>query len=68
LPASPFHDELVAHAVVIDGHEDVLGMLGDAGIMRRATDAVAEPFGSSGITKVAGPSLTRPSVSARRPS
>lgn len=54
MPASPFHDELVAQAVVIDGHADVLGMLGDAGIMRRATDALAEPFGSSGITKVAG--------------
>lgn len=44
----------MARAVVIDGHADVLGLLTDAGIMRRATEALAEPFASSGVTKVAG--------------
>ena len=51
--ASPFHDELVARATLIDGHADVLGMLVDAGVLRRAAAALAEPFASDGIAKVA---------------
>jgi adenine phosphoribosyltransferase len=52
--ASPFHDELVARATLIDGHADVLGMLVDAGVLRRAAAALAEPFASDGVAKVAG--------------
>jgi adenine phosphoribosyltransferase len=50
---SPFHDELVERARVIDGHADVLGMLTDRGVLRRAAAALAEPFADSGIDKVA---------------
>jgi adenine phosphoribosyltransferase len=51
---SPFHDELVARARVIDGHADVLGMLADAGVLRRAGAALAAPFSGDRIAKVAG--------------
>jgi adenine phosphoribosyltransferase len=51
---SPFHDELVARAHVIDGHADVLGMLVDAGVLRRAGAALAAPFAGDRIAKVAG--------------
>lgn len=50
---SPFHDELVARARVIDGHADVLGMLTDRGVLRRAAAALAEPFASVKIDKIA---------------
>lgn len=50
---SPFHEELVARARVIDGHADVLGMLADRGVLRRAASALARPFASSRIDKVA---------------
>ncbi len=51
--ASPFHDELVARARVIDGHADVLGMFADAGVLRRAASALAASFASERIAKVA---------------
>lgn len=50
---SPFHDELVARARVIDGHADVLGMLADRGVLSRAAAALAEPFAGAAIDKVA---------------
>jgi adenine phosphoribosyltransferase len=51
---SPFHDELVARATVIDGHADVLGMFVNVGVLRRAAAALAAPFAADGIAKVAG--------------
>jgi adenine phosphoribosyltransferase len=51
---SPFHDELVGRATLIDGHADVLGMFVDPGVLRRAAAALAEPFASDRIGKVAG--------------
>jgi adenine phosphoribosyltransferase len=50
---SPFHDELVERARVIDGHADVLGMLVGRGVLRRAAAALAGPFASDAIDKVA---------------
>jgi adenine/guanine phosphoribosyltransferase-like PRPP-binding protein len=52
--SSPFHDELVERAVVIDGHADLLGMLADGGVLRRAVSALAAPLADVGPTKVAG--------------
>jgi adenine phosphoribosyltransferase len=52
--ASPFHDELVARARLIDGHADVLGLFADAGVLRRAGVALAAPFAGDRIAKVAG--------------
>lgn len=51
---SPFHDELVARATVIDGHADVLGMFTEPGVLQRAAAALASPFASDRIAKVAG--------------
>jgi adenine phosphoribosyltransferase len=51
---SPFHDELVERAVVIDGHADLLGMLADDGVLRRAVSALAAPLGDVAPTKIAG--------------
>jgi adenine phosphoribosyltransferase len=51
---SPFHDELVGRATVIDGHADVLGMFVESGVLARAGAALAAPFASGRITKVAG--------------
>lgn len=39
---------------MIDGHADVLGMLVDAGVLHRAAAALAAPFRSAAVTKVAG--------------
>lgn len=39
---------------MVDGHADVLGMLTDPGVLRRAAAALAAPFTSTGVTKVAG--------------
>jgi adenine phosphoribosyltransferase len=51
---SPFHDELVGRATVIDGHADVLGMFVEPGVLHRAAAALALPFATARITKVAG--------------
>ena len=50
----PFHDELVSRTRVIDGHADVLGLLADAGVLRRAAEALADPFRDADVAKVAG--------------
>lgn len=39
---------------MIDGHADVLGILAEADLLKRAVDALAAPFRSTGVTKVAG--------------
>src|SRR5215831_14759224 len=38
----------------IDGHADVLGLLADSAFLRRTGEALAAPFESMGVTKVAG--------------
>lgn len=47
-------DELRRNLRYFDGHSDTLGLLADAGFLRRASEALAEPFRSAGIAKVAG--------------
>ena len=49
-----FAEELLARFRWIDGHADVLGLLADGEFLRRAVDALAEPFGDARVTKVAG--------------
>jgi adenine phosphoribosyltransferase len=39
---------------VIDGHADVLGAVADAGVLARAAAALAAPFATKRVTKVAG--------------
>ena len=51
---SPFHDELVERARVIDGHADLLGMVSVPGVLGRAAAALAQPFATAGVDKVAG--------------
>jgi adenine phosphoribosyltransferase len=38
----------------IDGHADVLGLLADGDFLRDASEALAAPFRTAGVTKVAG--------------
>ena len=49
-----FHDDLVAKLQYFDGHSDTLGLFADGGFLRRAAVAVADPFRTAGVTKVAG--------------
>jgi len=51
---SAFHDELVAKLRYFDGHSDTLGLFADGGLLRRAAVAVADPFRTAAVTKVAG--------------
>jgi adenine phosphoribosyltransferase len=48
------HDELLARFRYFDGHSDTLGLLADGGFLRRATVALADPFGNAQVRKVAG--------------
>jgi adenine phosphoribosyltransferase len=49
-----FHDELVARLQYFEGHSDTLGLFADAGFLRRAAAAVADPFRGAAVQKVAG--------------
>ena len=51
---SGFAEELLMRFRWIGGHADVLGLLSDAGFLARSVAALAEPFESTGVTKVAG--------------
>lgn len=51
---NPFADELLARFRWVDGHADVLGLLSDGQFLRRAVDALIEPFHNAGVMKVAG--------------
>ncbi|MHB8470457.1 MAG: phosphoribosyltransferase family protein [Gaiellaceae bacterium] len=48
-----FRADLLARFRWIDGHADVLGLFGDARLLSRAGDALAAPFASAGVTKIA---------------
>ena len=49
-----FHDELVAHLQYFDGHSDTLGLFAKPGFLQRAAQALADPFRSAQVQKVAG--------------
>jgi adenine phosphoribosyltransferase len=49
-----FHDELVAGLQYFDGHSDTLGLFADGRFLARAGAAMADPFRSAGVQKVAG--------------
>jgi adenine phosphoribosyltransferase len=49
-----FHDELVAGLQYFDGHSDTLGLFADGRFLARAGAAMADPFRSAGVKKVAG--------------
>jgi adenine phosphoribosyltransferase len=49
-----FHDELVAELEYFEGHSDTLGLFANAGFLRRAAAAVAEPFRAADVQKVVG--------------
>ena len=49
-----FRQEFLARFTWVGGHADVLGLLADPAFLGAASDALAEPFRGSGITKVAG--------------
>ena len=49
-----FAEELLSRFRWIGGHADVLWLLSDAGFLDRSVAALAEPFESEGVTKVAG--------------
>lgn len=49
-----FAQELLARFRWVDGHADVLGLMADGGFLRRAVEALATPFESKGVTRVAG--------------
>ena len=49
----PFKDHFLARFRWIDGHADVLGLLADGELLAGAVRALAEPFESERITKVA---------------
>ena len=51
---SGFAEELLTRFRWIGGHADVLGLLSDVGFLARSVAALAEPFESTGVTKVAG--------------
>ena len=48
------HHALVARLQYFDGHSDTLGLFADAGFLVRAAAAVADPFRSALVQKVAG--------------
>jgi adenine phosphoribosyltransferase len=48
------HDELVASLRYFDGHSDTLGLFAQPGFLARAAAAVADPFRSAHVRKVAG--------------
>ncbi len=50
---SDFRAAFLARFRWVGGHADVLGMLGDAGLLAGAGAALAEPFAGTGFTKVA---------------
>ena len=47
-------DEVAANLRYFDGHSDTLGLFADAGFLGRVGAALAEPFRSAGVAKVAG--------------
>jgi adenine phosphoribosyltransferase len=49
-----FAEELLERFRWIDGHADILGLFADAGVLARAAEALAAPYGDAGVTKVAG--------------
>jgi adenine phosphoribosyltransferase len=49
----PFQDDFLARFRWIDGHADILGLLADGEFLSGAVRALAEPFESERITKVA---------------
>jgi adenine phosphoribosyltransferase len=49
-----FHDELVSRLRHFEGHFDTLGLFADGDFLRRAGAAVAGPFRSARVQKVAG--------------
>lgn len=49
----PFKDDFLARFRWIDGHADMLGLLADGGLLAGAVKALAEPFESERVTKVA---------------
>ena len=48
------HDELVSKLQYFDGHSDTLGLFADGAFLRRAAIALADPFRTDAIGKVAG--------------
>jgi len=49
-----FHDALVARLQYFDGHSDPLGLFVDPSFLRHAAAAVADPFRTTRVQKVAG--------------
>lgn len=49
-----FAEEFVRRFKWIDGHADVLGLLGDGVFLRATAEALATPFEQAGVTQVAG--------------
>lgn len=49
----PFKDDFLARFRWIDGHADILGLLADGELLAGAVTALAEPFETEPITKVA---------------
>ena len=49
-----FHDALVARLQYFDGHSDTLGLFVDPSFLRQAAAAVADPFRTTRVQKVAG--------------
>jgi adenine phosphoribosyltransferase len=48
-----FRDDFLARFRWIDGHADMLGLLADGAFLSKAVEALAAPFRTRGITKVA---------------
>jgi adenine phosphoribosyltransferase len=51
---SDLHDLLVGRLQYFDGHSDTLGLFVDPNFLRRAAEAVADPFRDTRVQKVAG--------------
>jgi adenine phosphoribosyltransferase len=49
-----FHDELVARLEYFEGHSDTLGLFADGEFLRHAAAALADPFRTESVSKVAG--------------
>ena len=47
-------DELAERLRYFEGHSDTLGLFADGDFLRRAASAVADPFRTAGVQKVAG--------------
>jgi adenine phosphoribosyltransferase len=47
-------DEVSSRLRYFDGHSDTLGLFAHPGFLQRAAEALASPFRTAGITKVAG--------------